>query len=217
MDEAGQRAATSLGCRRAVCTPVARVRRAITRSCPGWVAITRFAPPDAGCPFRRPPPAFRRRDRWRAEGDARRAEGGATPVGAWPLRRRAAWTPVAQVRGAMTAGWPKSAVSGCHNALRAGPVPAPAARGPSPRPPAGGWGCAGAEGAASLIGAGPARIASDIRAGRYFRVPRLGGITRFAYPDVGSRHAARRARRLESRQVFPRKRTATARKPEKSK
>jgi len=52
-----------------------------------------------------------------------------------PGRRRAACTPVAQVRRAVTSGWPKSVGSGCHNALCTArcrpPVPAPAARSPS--------------------------------------------------------------------------------------
>ena len=43
-------------------------------SVPGLGGITRFADPLPGGPSRRPPPAVRRRDRWRAEGDARRAK-----------------------------------------------------------------------------------------------------------------------------------------------
>ncbi len=71
-------AATSPGYRPAACMLVAQVRRAILpdgRSPRGRGAITRFAPPDAGGPFRRPPPVVRRRDSRRAEGDAGRAEG----------------------------------------------------------------------------------------------------------------------------------------------
>jgi hypothetical protein len=40
------------------CTPVAQSRQAITSPCSGWVALTRFAQPDAGGPFRRPPHAY---------------------------------------------------------------------------------------------------------------------------------------------------------------
>jgi hypothetical protein len=62
-------------------------------------------------------------------------------VAATPLRSLHAHG--AGARG-ITTGSPKSAGSGCHNALPASrrrpPVPAPAARGPSPRPPARGGG-----------------------------------------------------------------------------
>ena len=37
------------------------------------LALTRFAPPGPAGPFRRPPPAVRRRDGGRTDGDARRA------------------------------------------------------------------------------------------------------------------------------------------------
>ena len=65
------------------------VRRKVGVSCsaspvthPEWVAITRIPRP-LSAP-RRPPPAVRRRDRRRADGDARRAEATASLIGAGP-------------------------------------------------------------------------------------------------------------------------------------
>jgi hypothetical protein len=80
---------------------VAQVRRTVHSGARvGWHNALRVA--CAGGPFRRPPPAVRRRDRPRADGDARRAEGAraherrraATSSGC----RRAACTPAAQLR-----------------------------------------------------------------------------------------------------------------------
>jgi hypothetical protein len=78
---------------------------------------------------------------------------------------RAARTPVAQVRRAMTSGcavgWP--------NALQAPdaprPVPPPFARGPSPRPRACGWGCERSGRARRDAGALPARPWRGLRRG----------------------------------------------------
>jgi len=115
-----------------------------------------LAPPDPSRQFLRPGPAVRRRYRRRRMGmrDGRKAEGApfsecavnprasaSGHVAATPLRSLHAHG--AGARG-ITTGSPKSAGSGCHNALPASrrrpPVPAPAARGPSPRPPARGGG-----------------------------------------------------------------------------
>jgi hypothetical protein len=72
------------------------------------------------------------------------------------------------------------------------PRPAPAARGPSPRPPAGGGGFATGRGGFATGGGRPLHRDADAQparpwrgcAGRYFRLPGLGGITRFAPPET---------------------------------
>jgi hypothetical protein len=129
---------------------------------------------------RRPVPAPRRPRSGAAPGGARmgirgRAEGAASmmcwagpvrgvrssPRRDWgrrraavsPGRRRAACTPVAQVRRTILPAARIPRV--CQR-----PVPAPAARVPSPRPPACGWGCAARRGCASMISAG---LASGVR------------------------------------------------------
>jgi hypothetical protein len=78
---ARRRAATSPGCRRAAGTRTAQLRRGIPSGWPksaGPRCITRFAHLDARSPFLHPPPAVPRRDRWRADRDARGGAGAAS-------------------------------------------------------------------------------------------------------------------------------------------
>jgi hypothetical protein len=190
----GRRAPSSLSvgarplhrdCRRAACTPVAQVRRAITSAFPRWVAErASHRPLPGGRPPRPRPVAATAGAR---TGDARGAEGGrirylgraGRRAATSPGCRRAACMPVALVRWAIPSGWPKSAGSRCHNALSRRPcrrpVPAPAARCPSPRPPGGRLGMRGAEGARSQ---GRRRAATSPGCPR----------------DAGGRSAARRPR-----------------------
>jgi hypothetical protein len=81
-----RRAATSPARRRAACTPVARLRLAILPGARvGWHnALAQPAPPAARSGARRA--AVRRRDRLRADGDARGAEGAASPISAGTTR-----------------------------------------------------------------------------------------------------------------------------------
>jgi hypothetical protein len=133
-----QRAATSRACRRAACTPVARLRRAITSGCPKSAGLgCHHAHPhnDAGGQFRAPaargpsprPPACgwdaRRREAaacaWFArcrpaegvpvsERPVSRDVGGRPPTGTPTATQRWACAPVARSRSAITTGWPRS-------------------------------------------------------------------------------------------------------------
>ena len=122
-----RRAATSPGCRRAASTRVAPGRRTILPAAEvGWHAL-----PDARTPSWRPPPIFRRRDRQRADGDARMAEGAASRlVGQRQLHRNADAQPARARRRCAGLQLPDAWV-GWHNALRAArrrrPAPPPVA------------------------------------------------------------------------------------------
>ena len=177
-----RRAATSPRRRRAACTHVARLRRAMTSGWPksaGPCCITRLAPPASPATrsgARRPSPRPAR-----ADGDARRAEGGASTIGAEPAAgwrtiflpvirqgRRAATRqdahaqperPWRRCAGVIASGRPKSAGSGGHNALRARDAGAGSGancRAPSRRPPGRG-GCARRGGARIHDGEGAGR------------------------------------------------------------
>jgi hypothetical protein len=103
-------------------------------------------------------------------GDARGAEGHRIQerrrAATSPGRRRAACTRVAQLRRAIL----PAARVGWHDAHRIArcrpPIPAPAARGPSPRPPARGWGCAAGGSAASRGARGGRRMAHHLPSAR---------------------------------------------------
>ena len=125
--EERKRTATSPGCRRAACTPVAQVRGEITSGCQlEWHNALRAAL--CRQPVRRPPPVVRRRDRPWADGDARGGEGAAASGWATKPGTSAAGnftgmpTRSLNARGGgargITTGWPKSVGSGGHNALR---------------------------------------------------------------------------------------------------
>jgi hypothetical protein len=183
---AGGRGLRSMVCavpargRRAILLSVRPLHRVPTRSrharsadapgdisgCPDWVAQRASRSPmpgNARSDARRPSSVTATADA--RVGCARRAEGAASPVGAGPLApgcRRAACTPVAQVVVAMTAGCPGCAALTRFAPPDAGcPVPAPAARGPSPATAGADGDARWAEGAASMIGAGSP--AGDLR------------------------------------------------------